>query len=161
MESLCLIPVYAGGIVVCEARVDPEDWFALAPYRWLLSGGRTRQYAAARMHGPMVYMHRLLLGLTPGDGMEGDHISGDKMDNRRSNLRAVTKGQNCQNTSGKRGSTSRHRGVSWNTASGRWVATAKANGRLHWLGAFDDEERAAEVAVAFRAEHMPYSVETA
>jgi integrase len=43
---------------------------------------------------------RLLLGLSPHDGLEGDHISGDPLDNRDINLRAVSSIENRRNRPG-------------------------------------------------------------
>lgn len=40
-------------------------------------------------------MHRVIL--PPSPGLEIDHINGDKLDNRRSNLRVVTHAENMKN----------------------------------------------------------------
>ena len=51
---------------------------------------------------PLVLMHRLLAGLTPGQRDENgkrltvDHINGDGLDNRRFNLDVVTWGENVR-----------------------------------------------------------------
>jgi len=80
-----------------------------------------------------------------------------RLDNRRSNLRIVTHGENMQNMPPRRRCSSAHRGVSWNREMGRWAAYAKVNGRQVWLGYYEDELRAAAVASDFRAKHMPFS----
>lgn len=43
------------------------------------------------------FVHRLVLGLEFGDGKEVDHINGNKLDNRLSNLRIVTRSINQLN----------------------------------------------------------------
>jgi hypothetical protein len=150
-----LIPLHDRyGVVVAHAIVDRVDLQLASDGVWRLAANG---YAVRREDSRTVYLHREILGLQPGDGMEGDHISRDKLDYRRSNLRIVTHAQNAQNVSVSPGKTSRHRGVCWDGSRGRWLAQAKVNGRNYYLGRFSSEEAAAEVARAFRGRHMPYS----
>lgn len=44
-----------------------------------------------------IAMHRELLGLRCGDGMEVDHADGDGLNNRRENLRCCSRSQNAKN----------------------------------------------------------------
>lgn len=104
-------------------------------------------------------MHRLIFGLNPGDRVEIDHINHDGLDNRRTNLRMASHAENHQNRRSSYRSTSRYRGVHWNTASRKWRAVAKLNGREFHIGYFTDEEEAARCVAAWRAEHMPFAVE--
>lgn len=39
----------------------------------------------------------------------------------------------------------------------KWKATAKLNGKTHFLGHFDDEDEAGRVAKEWRTKHMPYA----
>jgi hypothetical protein len=48
----------------------------------------------------VIQLGRLLLGLSPGDGLEADHCSGDTLDNRDKNLRAVSPTENRRNQPG-------------------------------------------------------------
>ena len=80
-------------------------------------------------------LHQYLLGKQPGKHI--DHISGDKLDNRRANLRVVShqlnqanrKRLNTNNTSGVRGVRHAADGV-------RWIAQIMAGGRSLHLGIF-------------------------
>lgn len=88
-------------------------------------------------------MHRLLLGVW--DARIVDHIDGDGLNNRRSNLRSGTQSQNCVNrrtTPGKylRGARPKR---------GRWQAYIKLAGKQRSLGYFDTE---AEAHAAYLAE---------
>jgi hypothetical protein len=97
-------------------------------------------------------MHRFLLGLTPGDGIQADHIDGNKLDNRRGNLRACTHAQNQQNRHD-----APHRGTYWHIQSGYWVARVQVDGERRTLGRFDTQEEAVAVVSAWRREHVPFS----
>lgn len=147
------------GEVTAYALVDAED-AGLATHSWCTDktgyAGRSVRIAGKSYR---VGLHRAVLGLVPGDGLEVDHLNGDRLDNRRDNLRTTTRAQNAQNLRSKPGSTSRYRGVCWETRCGKWRATAKAGGRIHFLGRFDDEDEAGRAASDFRAEHMPFAVE--
>lgn len=101
-------------------------------------------------------MHRLVFGVGPG-GPHIDHIDGDTLDNRRTNLRLATRAENAQNLVSARGGSSHYRGVSWNKARRAWAANCRIDGKRHFLGYFADEEEAARVAAEFRRLHMPFS----
>lgn len=129
----------------------------IADVRWRLN---PNGYAARK--GPRntsIYLHREVLGLRKGDGLEVDHINGDRLDNRRANLRVATAAQNQQNVPSYEG-TSSYRGVHWDSRVRAWRASATLAGRKYELGCFASELAAAETASAFRAEHMPFSNES-
>lgn len=154
---MILIPLLDGrtGEKVGETIVDDVD-SSVAAFTWRL--GRTG-YAVRWRDGGTVYLHRDLLGLARGDAREVDHRNRDKLDNRRSNLRVVTRRENAQNLPSQRG-TSGFRGVA-RTAGGRWTAQVKLDGRKRHLGTFATEGAAAAAAAAFRRAHMPHSIEGA
>jgi len=145
------------GATVAHALVDEADAPRLVSARWHFRNAEG--YLATRLPGGVVEaLHRVVMGCTPGDGLVVDHVNGDRLDNRRENLRFVTTAQNAQNQ-GSRGGSSRYRGVTWDRARGRWLAQACLDGRVHHLGRFESEVAAASAATEFRAVHMPYSEE--
>lgn len=155
--------IVLGGRVAKElglvALVDEMDVALVSSFGWSV---QNTGYAGARIHGQLVLMHRLILGLSPGDGLFGDHLNLNKLDNRRANLRILpTKGANAHNQHSRKGSSSRFRGVSWDKEKRRWIAYCQVNRHLHFIGYFRDENEAAQAAAAFRAEHLPYSREAA
>lgn len=147
-------------VVVAHALVDEEDFAYLSQFAWCF-GSKGYVIRSERMDGVnyTVRMHREVLGLARGDGAHADHIDRNKLDNRRSNLRVLTPGQNNENVP-SRGGKSVFRGVS-RTASGKWVAYARRNGYLNYLGVHAHEIDAARTAQAFRLKHMPHSTEVA
>lgn len=154
--STARVALYAsGGAIEAWATVDAEDAEWVGRWRWNLHRAGAKIYAGrsqwSKGRSRLVRMHRAILGLEAGDRRQGDHINRDTLDNRRENLRIVTHAQNGHNQTPQSGKTSRHRGVSWNRGSNRWVANIRANKRMIYLGKFTSEEDAAEVARLARA----------
>lgn len=148
------IPVYNHeGRLHNWTEVDDRD-SDLMGWLWRYS---SRGYVVRHANGT-VQMHRLIMGLELGDPREVDHIDGDKLNNRRSNLRVVSHRQNQQNRKGpNKNSTTGVRGVRFCKQTGRYAAQVTMHGAVHWLGRHDTLEEAEAAVVAFRATHMPYS----
>ena len=147
------IPLRRARVVVAHALIDDIDADRIAGRTWRIT---SYGYAITSIdQSRNVLMHRMILDAPAG--LVTDHVNGDKLDNRRENLRLVHQAQNNQNLPPHRTGTSPYRGVSWRTAKGRWAAQACVNNRQHHLGYFDDELEAARVAAEFRAAHMPFA----
>lgn len=163
------LPVFVGiplrdkaGNLKGWAIIDVDDAALIGRYRWCLDrDGYVVRSQRTATGIAQFKLHREILGLAPGDGLIGDHINRNKLDNRRENLRVLTPGQSPQNRSSAARSTSRFRGVSWNRERCKWHARAWVDGRNLHVGWFDDETEAGQAAAAFRAEHMPFSAEEA
>lgn len=140
------------------ALVDADLATMVRAYRWhVTSAGYVarREGSGARR---MVLLHRRVLELRHGEyGWLGDHINGDKLDNRRQNLRVVDHAANAQNVRA-RGGASPHRGV-YRNRQGRWCACVGLLGRTRYLGTFETELDAAQAAAEYRREHLSYSRE--
>jgi hypothetical protein len=135
------------------ALVDEADLPVVAGYCWHVSA---QGYAVASV-GPRaarrrVVMHRLIC--PPPDGLEVDHINGDKLDNRRANLRAVTRAENAQNLRGAhRDSQTGVRNVSWRPDRGRYEVGVMRAGR-RYRARFKTLDEAAAAAEAARRTAM-------
>lgn len=106
-------------------------------FRWCSSEG----YATTRTNGNRIFMHRLILGAKKGQIV--DHINGDRLDNRKRNLRICTTGENLANQSKPYpSSTSGLRGVSFNKEKKRWVAQICLLSKNTFIGYFDSKEEA-------------------
>lgn len=128
------------------AIVDACDIERVAQHSWCTVNTKHGRYAQATIpteENPerRVYMHRFLMDAP--DSVEVDHENGDKLDNRRSNLRLCTRAQNSHNTGLTRANTSGFKGVSFCKQTGRWVAQIQAQGRYIKIGRFDTPNAAA------------------
>lgn len=134
-----------------SAMVDDEDFEMLSHWSWQeCLGGYAKRGQCKRGYLQTVSMHRTLM-LPDPDG-EVDHINGDRLDNRRCNLRLCTKSQNQHNKSASRISASRYKGVSPSTGGTGWKAFIWRNGRNSYLGTFPTEGRAARAYDAAAAQ---------
>lgn len=123
------------------AIVSDIDFPWLNQNKWCVRKSKNRFYAVRRgpKHGT-IWMHKEILGVTAG--LEGDHISGDSLDNRRGNLRKATHQQNCCNIRHRRYSKSGYRGV-YEVPGSKWRAEIRVFGKLIYLGRFDNPLEAA------------------
>lgn len=84
-----------------------------------------------------------------------DHIDRNPANNRISNLRTVSNGENQQNIGLKSNNKSGVVGVHWNRECAKWRATIKTDGKLKYLGIFDSIEKAAEARRIAEADLQP------
>jgi hypothetical protein len=114
--------------------IDTRDWLRVSRYkRWHAVNWGGRFYAATTLkNGRKLYLHRLLLN-APADA-QIDHINGNTLDNRRSNLRISTASTNQQNRHRVQGHIP-YKGVYRHT-DGRFIARIKVRNTQYWLGSF-------------------------
>lgn len=65
-----------------------------------------------------------------------------KNDNRRCNLRNITRTENMINVGLSKANTSGYLGVSWNIKNEKWMASIRVNKKSKNLGYYDDPEEA-------------------
>lgn len=118
----------------------------------LCPDGRQRTLNA---HAVVLFLH----GIIVGPDQVVDHINGDPADNRLSNLRVVTQGENMRNMKRVSTNTSGVPGVGFHKAAGKWTAEIYAQGSKEYLGLFDTRDaavaarKAAEARLGYHANH--------
>ena len=103
-------------------------------------------YLIVMSKGKLFLVHRIINYLETGKWPLSvvDHINGNPKDNRISNLRSVSQGENTRSFGGAhRGSTSNYRGVHWYKSRGKWQAQIMCEGKRKHLGYFNSEVKAA------------------
>ncbi len=101
-------------------------------------------YCHVNFNGTMVFYHTIIWILSTGndipEGMQIDHINGDKLDNRIENLRLVTTRRNQQNQ--KKHRAGQLVGCYFNKSKGEYQAQIKIGGKLIYLGLYKTEQEA-------------------
>lgn len=123
------------------AQFDAEDVGRFPPGIW--RGHKYRKFFYIRRSGTDELAHRILMGCVPGDGIVVDHIDGDSLNNRRSNLRVVTAKQNQWNR--RATSSTGYIGVTKHN-SGNFVGVVRQDGQYYYCG-FHRSAEAAALAV--------------
>lgn len=122
-----------------KAIIDDEDYASLSQWNWHVN---SYGYAVGYLKKQKIKLHRLIMG--DPVGIEIDHINGNKLDNRKGNLRLATRQQNAWNTcKNLRGGSSIYKGVTLHKANNRWRARITFNGKIKPLGLFKKEHHAA------------------
>lgn len=149
--ELAYIPLSKG----YETVIDVADLPLVIRHNWCANVRECGVYAVrvVRKVGA-IYVHRVLLNAPNGIGV--DHINGNSLDNRRSNLRLATTQQNGCNRAMSRNNTSGYKGVTLCTGKwspGKWKSTIKVNMKEIYLGVFRTKQEAHE---AYQAASVKY-----
>ncbi len=147
------IPLSKGKVAI----VDDADYEWLSQWKWycthygyaLRAVHNKEKYARGEYAKEKVWMHRAIMNAQPGEVI--DHSNRNPLDNRRSNLRKCSQGDNTRNAGKKRASyaTSKYKGVSWHSQRNKWTARIRVpnpgggRGRYLHLGLFFNEDDAA------------------
>jgi hypothetical protein len=122
--------------------IDTTDLAVVARFKWHANSTKDGEiYAARNQQLPcgkkkLVFLHRAIL---QGDSVAIDHVNGDKLDNRRANLRPCTHSQNLWNSKISKRNKSGYKGVVYHKTIKKWIAQISSK----YLGAFETPEKAA------------------
>jgi len=126
-----------------ESIVDDEDFDLVRQFNWSIN---TNGYAHRTVgkKRKKLYLHQLIMKIPRGKDV--DHRNGNKLDNRRENLRVATRSQNIVNQFKQKmrngiKTTSIYKGVYWQKNRNKWLVRL-GRSKLGYVGYFTDEEKA-------------------
>lgn len=137
-----------------EAIVD-DDYIEQKPsLSWQFSSGYAKRQHQYTVDGKRIYrreyLHRTIMGAKNGEIV--DHINGDTLDNRKTNLRLSNKVLNSLN-SNKVFSSSGYRNVTWSNQAKKWQGTFRYLGKAIHCG-FHSTAPAAYKAVQIKKKEV-------
>lgn len=129
------------------AIIDTSDVEVVRDYKWRSAKGKGTNYVCARRklddgRVKTIFLHRLLMN--PERGLVVDHINGEGLDNRRTNLRVVTVAQNNLNSRVRSDSQTGVKGAYYDKRKGTYYSRIRANDKSMYLGTFKTAEEAAQ-----------------
>jgi len=145
METVDLSKAVKGATV--KFLHDPEDANFVEQYTWIISNhGYAQRRVPFKKDGKRTYQtflfHRELMGAEAGQIV--DHINGNTLDNRKSNLRICTASESVMNTRPHKDKKhSIYKGVTFHKARKKYFAQIQKGGVKRNLGYFDTPEAAA------------------
>lgn len=135
------------------ALIDPEDIPKVNMYKWgvnsegyIVTGGNK---ANGYKH---IKMHDLLIDVP--EKCFVDHINHNPYDNRKCNLRVCTLQQNNYNRGLRKDNKTGVRGVAFDPASMKWMASIGCNGKHYTIGRYNTFDEAVAARLAAEKEYF-------
>lgn len=125
------------------ALLDDSDYQKLKLFNWHAkkcnSVIRERRINGKKI---IIFLHREIMNAP--SRMEVDHRNGDRLDNRKENLRLCSRAENNMNRPKQKNNTSGFKGVVWHKHNKKWLAQIGINRIKKAIGYFDDIKEAAK-----------------
>lgn len=134
-------------------QIDPQDADLVHAHNWYVAKDghtfyviRAAQSETTKGRQTTQRLHRVILGRMLGrEPLKDefcDHIDGDGLNNRRSNLRIATNGENQRNRRVNENNTSGYKGATFHKRDNKWRARIEVDGKQIHLGLFATREEA-------------------
>ncbi len=139
------------------ALIDDEDLEIISFTKWKFD-----RYARANVWNKELKkyeqksMHRVIMNAPKG--LDVDHINGDKLDNRKINLRICTRSDNLHNLTKNARTPTGLRGAFKAKGTRRWFSAISVKGKIIRLGRFDTPEEAHLAYVTAHKKYYPHIV---
>lgn len=140
LEECSLTLTYKGNKI--KTYFDLEDYNLISKYHWRIAVKKHKYYVCTGQasRNKLVYLQNLILGFIPDKIHEVDHIDGESLNNRKSNLRLVTRLENIQNAKAKCTNKLGFRGI--HPADGKYWASITVNKVRYGFKGYDTLEEA-------------------
>lgn len=138
------------------AIVDDIDFGKVSEHKWYYSDGYARR--TLNKEKTHIKMHRFIIGAKNGQYV--DHINGNKLDNRRSNLRICTVSQNNMNRNIQKNNKHGHTGLHLVNSKQQvyWQPRITVNKKSISLGSFKNKADAIKAYDLAKVKYFgPYS----
>ncbi|MCC7212521.1 MAG: HNH endonuclease [Candidatus Brocadia sp.] len=138
--------------------VDDEDFEILSKFNWYARKRKSGKYDAVRkitLNGKQICLSMPRQLLPACEGLEVDHINRNTLDNRKSNLRIVTRSQNLKNRDKNKNNKSGKKGVCLIENGRKCRVQIRVNGKKIHLGIFPIEQ-IEQAANAYRKAELQY-----
>jgi hypothetical protein len=128
--------------------IDKDDYIRTSKKQWRTShkgvnGSKIYVISGSPAKKNMLYLPYFILKIKPKKGLEIDHLDGNSLNNKKDNLKLVSRLENIQNTSVRRdNTTSGIRGVSFDKFHNVWVVDFSFNKRRYYVKWFKIKEEA-------------------
>lgn len=123
-----------------RTKIDLDDVKRCQEFKWGINKfGKFKKIYVVGASGKLL-LHRYIMNVEKG--LDVDHIHGDTLDNRKSQLRICDRKQNISNSKKYSTNKSGHKGVLWHKNTEKWMAYIMVNWKHKTLGYFDNIEDA-------------------
>jgi|ERR1041385_872703 hypothetical protein len=122
------------------AAIDEEDWKRCKLYNWGVVRPLTGIHIRATVNGSKVNLSNFIIN---DFRSIIDHIDRNPFNNQRSNLRVCTQSQNLANSTKRKGTISKYKGVTWDKSRNVWKAQIQFEYKHINIGYFNSENEAA------------------
>jgi hypothetical protein len=127
-----------------RAIIDIDDVILCSKYKWYNKAENGREYALSQEKGKIIRIHRLILNFYDMS-YDIDHMDGDGLNNKKSNLRIITHQQNAMNQRKLPSNNSTgYIGVTFVKNTNKFQAQIYLNDKQIYLGSFSNIEDAIE-----------------
>lgn len=144
-----------------DVLLDDDDYeqFVLKCKPWspYIQHGSQVYFVRIRMENGIRHtdkLHRVIMGMSTKNNLYVDHINGNTLDNRKSNLRVCSRNENARNKKTQSNNVSGYKGVCYRKDKGIYQARIWLNGTNRHLGFFINPEDAHNAYCVAAAEHF-------
>lgn len=123
--------------------VDDEDYERLNAYKWRIYKEKSAITIETTIDRKTRKLGNVIFDIKNTNQVVV-HINGDRLDFQKTNLKLISKSEMNLYKKGNVKSTSKYKGVSWSKRDNKWRAQIQSKGKTIHLGAYLDEDEAAE-----------------